>query len=85
MNLTFIINNNKQRKETMINTSIDNKVVKISYHSNDETFTINMYDFLAENSDGLLNQEKNNIKKLNVGDVTRFGVHADICFVKRIK
>ena len=84
MNLTFIINNNKQRKETMINTSIDNKVVKISYHSNDETFTINMYDFLAENSDSLLNQEKNNIKKLNVGDVTRFGVHADICFVKRI-
>ena len=65
MNLTFIINNNKQRKETMINTSIDNKVVKISYHSNDETFTINMYDFLAENSDSLLNQEKNNIKKLN--------------------
>ena len=69
----------------MINTNVDNKVVKISYHSNDETFTINMYDFLAENSDGLLNQEKNNIKKLNVGDVTRFGVHADICFVKRIK
>ena len=68
----------------MINTNIDNKVVKISYHSNDETFTINMYDFLAENSDSLLNQEKNNIKKLNVGDVTRFGVHADICFVKRI-
>jgi hypothetical protein len=68
----------------MINTSIDNKVVKISYHSNEETFTINMYDFLAENSDSLLNQEKNNIKKLNVGDVTRFGVHADICFVKRI-
>tara|TARA_E500000305_G_scaffold28426_1_gene21640 strand:+ start:217 stop:426 length:210 start_codon:yes stop_codon:yes gene_type:complete len=69
----------------MTNTSIDNKVVKISYHSNDETFTINMYDFLAENSNGLLNQEKNNIKKLNVGDVTKFGVHADICFVKRIK
>ncbi len=69
----------------MINTNIDNKVVKISYHSNEETFTINMYDFLAENSDGLLNQEKNNIKKLNVGDVTKFGVHADICFVKRIK
>tara|TARA_R100001463_G_scaffold62325_1_gene115236 strand:+ start:392 stop:601 length:210 start_codon:yes stop_codon:yes gene_type:complete len=69
----------------MINTSIDNKVVKISYYSNDEKFTINMYDFLAENNDGLLNQEKNNIKKLNVGDVTRFGVHADICFVKRIK
>ena len=68
----------------MINTSIDNKVVKISYHLNEETFTINMYDFLAKNSDGLLNQEKNNIKKLNVGDVTKFGVHADICFVKRI-
>ena len=76
---------NKQRKETMISTSIDNKVVKISYYSNKETFTINMYDFLADNNDGLLNQEKNNIKKLNVGDVTRFGVHADICFVKRIK
>ena len=29
----------------MINTSIDNKVVKISYYSNDEKFTINMYDF----------------------------------------
>jgi len=69
----------------MTNTSIDNKVVKISYHSNDETFTINMYDFLAENSDSLLNQEKNNIKKLNIGDVTKFGVHADVCFVKRIK
>ena len=69
----------------MINTSIDNKVVKISYYSNEETFTINMYDFLAENSDGLLNQEKNNIKKLNVGDVTKFGVHTDICFVKRIR
>ena len=68
----------------MDNTSIDNKVVKISYHSNDETFTINMYDFLPENSDGLLNQEINNIKKLNIGDVTKFGVHADICFVKRI-
>ena len=68
----------------MTNTSIDNKVVKISYHSNDETFTINMYDFLAENSDSLLNQEKNNIKKLNIGDVTKFGVHADVCFVKRI-
>ncbi len=68
----------------MINTNIDNKVVKISYYSNEETFTTNMYDFLAENSDGLLNQEINNIKKLNVGDVTKFGVHADICFVKRI-
>ena len=68
----------------MINTSIDNKVVKISYHSNEETFTINMYDFLAENNDGLLNQEKNNIKKLNIGDVIKFGVHSDICFVKRI-
>ena len=56
---------NKQRKETMISTSIDNKVVKISYYSNKETFTINMYDFLADNNDGLLNQEKNNIKKLN--------------------
>ena len=76
---------NKQRKETMISTSIDNKVVKISYYSNKETFTINMYDFLADNNDGLLNQEKNNIKKLNIGDVIRFGVHADICFVKRIK
>tara|TARA_A100001515_G_scaffold126164_1_gene111324 strand:+ start:1534 stop:1743 length:210 start_codon:yes stop_codon:yes gene_type:complete len=69
----------------MINTSIDNKVLKISYYLNEETFTINMYDFLAENSDGLLNQEKNNIKKLNVGDVTKLGVHADTCFIKRIK
>jgi len=68
----------------MINTSIDNKVVKISYYSNQETFTINMYDFLAENSDSLLNQEKNNIKKLNVGNITKFGVHADVCIVKRI-
>jgi|TARA_R110001599_G_scaffold269127_1_gene469951 hypothetical protein len=69
----------------MINTNADNKVVKISYYSNEETFTINMYDFLAQNIDGLLNQEKNNIKKLNVGGVTKFGVHADICFVKRVK
>ena len=41
-----------------------------------------MYDFLAEKY--ILNQEKNNIKKLNVG-VHRFGVHADFVLLKKIK